>query len=144
MRALIDTNVFISYLLSAGGESGAVNQILTRFLAGEFTLLLPDALLAEIVDTVRRKPRLAVRIAPDDLEAFTAILETFGETIPRIQQPIPPVTRDPKDDYLLAYAFVGQADYLVSGDRDLLVLRDVIADVSIVTPREFAELLAAG
>jgi hypothetical protein len=50
------------------------------------------------------------------------------------------VTRDPKDDYLIAYALVGAADYRVTGDRDLLVLGQV-DDVKIVTPRAFATLL---
>jgi predicted nucleic acid-binding protein len=46
------------------------------------------------------------------------------------------VTRDIKDDYLLAYALVGRADYLVTGGEDLLVLGDV-EGVKIVRPAEF-------
>lgn len=51
------------------------------------------------------------------------------------------MTRDPKDDYLIAYAVIGEADYLVTGDKDLLVLEQ-IAGVTIVTPARFADLLA--
>lgn len=50
------------------------------------------------------------------------------------------LTRDPKDDYLLAYALVGQADYLVTGDHDLLALQHV-GDTQIVTTSEFWEIL---
>ncbi len=50
------------------------------------------------------------------------------------------VTRDPKDDYLLAYALVGKADYLVTGDEDLLELEQVDA-LKIVTAREFLTVL---
>lgn len=53
---------------------------------------------------------------------------------------IPRITRDLKDDYLLAYAVVGEADYLVTGDKDLLVL-EKIGEVAIVSPADFAKLL---
>ena len=58
----------------------------------------------------------------------------------KITDPIPAVTRDPKDDYLLAHAVLGAADYLVSGDQDLLVL-ERLEGVKIVTPREFLAVM---
>lgn len=60
-----------------------------------------------------------------------------------IEESIPAVTRDPKDDYLLAYALVGKADYLVTGDKDLLVLQAEIPDFEIVSPRQFSEILSS-
>lgn len=141
MRVLIDTNVIISYLLSNVHKKGAIHEIMVGLVSGEFTLLLPETLLEEIVQTVQLKPRLSSRISPKDLQEFVTVLQEFGETIPRIDQPIPEMTRDPKDDYLLAYAFVGVADYLVTGDKDLLVLKDIITDISIVTPRQFSDIL---
>ena len=56
---------------------------------------------------------------------------------------MPSVTRDRKDDYLLAYAVVGRADYLVTGDRDLLVLGEV-EGVRIVSPAGFVGALSPG
>jgi predicted nucleic acid-binding protein len=50
------------------------------------------------------------------------------------------VGRDVKDDYLLAYAVVGDADYLVTGDEDLLVVGK-IGSVNITSPSAFLELL---
>ena len=55
-------------------------------------------------------------------EAFARLVAREAEIAPRIEAPIPAVTRDPEDDYLIAYALVGRADYLVSGDKDLLVM----------------------
>ena len=49
------------------------------------------------------------------------------------------VTRDPKDDYLLAHATIGRCDFLVTGDRDLLDIQK-IDRLSIITPGEFAEI----
>jgi putative PIN family toxin of toxin-antitoxin system len=68
------------------------------------------------------------------------LVSGLSETIPTIKEEIPAVTRDPKDDYLLAYALVGEADYLVTGDKDLLVLKQVDT-VKIVTSREFLSIL---
>lgn len=61
--------------------------------------------------------------------------------MPRIESPIPAVTRDPKDDYLLSYAPVGGADYIVTGDEDLLALHGQIQELEILTPRQFSEML---
>ena len=57
--------------------------------------------------------------------------------------PFPPRTRDPKDDYLLAYALRDGADVLVTGDRDLLDSGDVFAPLRIVDPGEFVRELGA-
>jgi uncharacterized protein len=141
MRVLIDTNVLISYLLRPA-ETGAVRVIIRAFLEDRFTLLVPEVLLQELEVTVLGKRRLAERILPEELDTFVAVLEEFGERVDMIQEPIPAVTRDPKDDYLLAYALVGKADHLVTGDRDLLALRGQMPGVEILTPAQFAELLA--
>lgn len=139
-RALIDTSVLISYLLHPDAP-GTVQAILHAFLQERFTLLVPGALLQELLVTVRGKRRLARRIPPKDLAAFIAILEEFGEEVGEISEPIPTVTRDPKDDYLLAYALVGEADYLITGDKDLLELQGQIAGLEILTPAQFIGVL---
>jgi len=139
MRVLLDANIFISYLLAAG-EDRAIVSVVRAGVLGEFVLLLPEELLEELARKAREKEYLVQRIAAEDLIALAAILAQVAETIPRFTDEIPAVTRDPKDDYLLAYALVGQADYLVTGDHDLLVLRQV-GGTRIVTVREFWELL---
>ncbi len=141
MRALLDANVLISYLL-APADSPVVG-VVEAGAAGAYTLLLPEGLAHELATRVRGKPWLAERIAPEEAAALLGALDEVAEALPAIRSEIPAVTRDPKDDYLLAYALVGAADYLVTGDRDLLVLGEV-AGVRIVTPREFAGLLAGG
>lgn len=58
----------------------------------------------------------------------------------RIPDPIPAVIRDRDDDYLLAHALVGEADYLVTGDDDLTPLGRV-GKLKIVSPSDFARAL---
>src|SRR5207253_3689994 len=113
-----------SYLLTPN-RAGVVASIVAAALRAEFTLLLPEDLLTEIRDVTQNKPYLATRIAPDAMEQLVAHLLSVSELIAMHHEQIPHICRDVKDDYLLAYAVVGQADYLVSGDKDLLVLREV-------------------
>ena len=110
MRVLIDTNVLVSYLVQPGRE-GAVGTVIHAALEGQFILLMPEALLNELMVTVRDKPRLAKRIPFQELETFATLLAQFGERVAKIAEPFPAVTRDRNDDYLLAYAQVGAADY---------------------------------
>ena len=141
MRALVDTNVLIGFLLSPG-EGGAVRSIFRAFLNDRFTLLLPQRLLNELIDTVSSKPRLTRRITAEQLHRFTTLLVQSAENIEEIDTLIPRVTRDPDDDYVIAYALFGRADYLVTGDKDLLILRGLITGLEIVTPLQFSEILA--
>jgi putative PIN family toxin of toxin-antitoxin system len=121
---------------------GGIREILAALADDTFTLLLPEPLLDELLEAVRGKPRLAKRIQLSELTAFLESLREVGELLPLIEEPIPAVLRDPKDDYLLAYALVGEADYLVSGDKDLLALDEQLDSLEIVTPRQFIDVLA--
>ena len=141
MRVLLDTNILISYLLTPDSDSPAV-QLVEAAILGRFTLLLPEALLEELAARVAAKPYLARRIKPEELAQLADILRGVAATIPRIAQAIPAVTRDPKDDYLLAYALVGGADCLVTGDDDLLALGDR-AGIAILSPRAFWETFSS-
>lgn len=53
---------------------------------------------------------------------------------------MPGATRDPKDDPIVACSVTGRADYIVSGDQDLLILIE-FEGVKIVTPQQFTSLL---
>jgi uncharacterized protein len=139
MRVLLDTNILISYLLTRE-KAGPIQDIIERAFLGEFTFLVPADLLEELASRVTEKKYLVGRITKEDLDELSTLLKEISELIPKIKTPIPAVTRDPKDDYLLAYAVVGPADYLVTGDKDLLTLNGV-DQTKIVKAREFVSLL---
>ena len=139
MRVILDTNIFISYLLTPLGKS-TINTLVDAALTGVFRLLIASDILGELQRKVAVKPHLVQRIAPDDVGELVSALLEVAETIPAIEEAIPEIGRDRKDDYLIAYALVGQADYLVSGDDDLLSLGEV-EGLKIVSPREFVALL---
>jgi putative PIN family toxin of toxin-antitoxin system len=139
MRVLVDTNLFIAYLLKPRNDS-LINHLLTAVLEGRVTLLMPEALLEEIEQTIKRKPYLINAITEDKPHRFLLLLRAVCEEIPLIVETIPRITRCPQDDYLIAYAVVGQANYLVSGDKDLLVLGTAGA-VTILNSKQFRQLL---
>ncbi len=139
MRALCDTNVLVSYLLLRSA-AGSIALIVRAAFAGAFTLLLPEELLNELTTVTHEKPYLSDRIRVEAVARLKLALLDAAELLPPLATPIPLASRDPKDNYLLAYALAGQADYLVTGDRDLLTLGSV-GKVTILTPAEFALLL---
>ena len=141
MRVLLDANLFLSFLLHPTRDSAAVCLVRAAF-EGRFTLLVPDRLLEEIESQGSGKPYLAARIPGPALKGLVDLIRSAAEFVPAIGEPIPSLTRDPKDDYLVAYAVLGRADYLVTGDLDLLTMGDV-EGVKIVSPRAFLDLLGA-
>src|SRR6476469_8363436 len=124
MRALYDTNIFISYLLSDTATS-PIAAIMRAAFHGTCTLLLPSEVVQEMLTTIRQKPHIAARIPPGRVTAFTKDLQAIAELLPPITETIPPISRDVKDNYLVAYALIGQADYLVTGENDLLSLQQI-------------------
>ena len=138
MRVLLEPNIPISCLLTP--QNSVMAQIVEAGILGGFDLLLPEELSDELVEKATARQYLAERITPEEVRELGDILSEVSETVPKITQAIPAVTRDPKDDYLLAYALVGQADYLVTGDRDLLALGQV-EHTKIVTARDFVEVI---
>lgn len=139
MRVLLDANLLVSYLLHPDRAS-AVSSVVRAAILGRFCLLVPEGLLLEMCVRVEEKTYLAQRIRREDLEELVAILRETAEMLPAIGEPIPSVVRDPKDDYLAAHAVLGRADYLVTGDRDLLAL-DPIESARVVTPAEFLRVI---
>ena len=138
IRAVLDTNVLVSGLVA---EEGAPGWILDAWLQGRF-ILVTSLYLVEELTHVLSYPRIADRLRLDDeeLAAVLAALLSRAE-VTRGHLHLPGVTRDPKDDAVVACAKEGQADYVVFGDQDLLVL-DVYEGMRVVTPRQFAELLS--
>lgn len=109
---------------------------------GDVTLVLPEDLVAELERTLTSKPYLRDRIAPEHSVAFIVQLRTLSVVVSRLDTPVPAIVRDPADNYLLAAAVAGDADYLVTGDKDLLVLRDHLDRPRIVTMAEFVRELS--
>ena len=136
-RAVLDTNVLVSSLVA---EHGPPRRILDAWLEGRYVLVTSLHLVEELIH-VLSYPRIAerLRLDEDELVAILATLLSKAEVTPGHLH-LPGVTRDPKDDAVVACAKEGEADYIVSGDQDLLVLSEY-EGIQVVTPRRFMEIL---
>jgi len=132
VRAVLDPNVLIASLLS---RSGAPAQIVSRWLAGEFELVVSEALLADLARALAYT-KIRERIAEDEASAFVELLRQTVRLAPDLEAPARR-SADPDDDYLLALAQAERA-VLVSGDPHLLALA---SELPILTPRAFLEAL---
>lgn len=139
IRAIIDANILISYLLNRSSVTSPF-AVVQAAIDGAFRLLIARETVEEVRSKVATKSYLAARISSEDYDDVVSALEELAEFIPTMASPIPAVSRDRKDDYLLAQAVRAQADYLVTGDADLLVLGSHDG-VEIVSPSTFVERL---
>jgi putative PIN family toxin of toxin-antitoxin system len=139
LRTIVDTNLFVSGLISPLGPPG---QLLDAWHAGWFELCLSDSQLAELTDVLSR-PKIVwdARITPQALADLMTGLSLATRVVASPSIPIP--LRDPKDEHILAAALGGNADYLVTGDFDLLVHQGEprLSTLKIVTAAQFLAIL---
>lgn len=116
--------------------------MLQALYANTFLLLLSEEQFIELQDVFSRPSLLRrFRLPLEELVKLRASLDTAERITPREISSI--VVRDTKDEHVLAAAIGGNADYLVTGDNDLLVLRDDarLGKLRIVTVAEFVAIL---
>ena len=118
MRAVLDPNILIAALLS---PTGTPAKLVGRWLAGEFELLVSDALLAEL-ERALAYPKLRRHVSAEEAAELVDLLRSGAILAPDPPDP-PRRSSDPGDDYLLALAESERA-VLVTGDRHLLALAD--------------------
>lgn len=130
MIGLIDTNVVLSAALR-----DRLPERVVLFVASspEFQWLVTPAIVAEYADVLRR-PKFA--LDPALIEKWTELLESRAVVVEDSPVHVE-LLRDPKDAPILAAALASNADFLITGDRDLLDIRDRLP-VRIVTVAEFA------
>jgi putative PIN family toxin of toxin-antitoxin system len=139
-RVMLDTNLFLIYFLPPADPSRTIFRLIDQLLSGSVQLVLPEELVDEIFLVIRTKPYFRKRISEQEARGAIADLQAEAVVPPRLSS-IPGIVRDPKDDYLLAYAILERVDYLVTGDRDLLDLDGEIERLRIITAAAFLQLL---
>jgi putative PIN family toxin of toxin-antitoxin system len=130
LRVVLDTSCMVSYALTRGK---LMRQVIAHWQTGTFTVLSSPATRAELTSVLAR-PTIQQR-AVVSLEEMVSGLARFSEHVPGKLQLVG-ACRDPKDDKFLACAMEGQAQYLVTSDRDLLALRHY-RDIAVVNPGQF-------
>jgi uncharacterized protein len=134
IRAVIDTNILVSALIFSGGRVAVFRQL---WQDNRFQPLVSKPTVTELI-RVLAYPKF--KLTPTEREDLLADYLPFCETVQMpIELPQIPPCRDPNDETFLYLATVGAADYLVTGDRDLLTLADVF-NCPIVTAEHFLEM----
>jgi len=131
VRAVFDTNVLVAAFIT----EGICSKILMRGRKKQFHLIACPVILREFEQVLIKK----FSTARNEARSALQIISEAIHSIERPSQLVQSVCRDPDDDAILACALEGRADYLVTGDVDLLELK-FFKGIRIVTPRDF-ELL---
>lgn len=129
MRLVVDTNLWVSYLLKP--DSVTAQQLDTIQL--EETLLYSRATLEKLSEVLTR-PKFARYVDREDVRAFIMAFVETGENV-TVTREIR-ACRDPKDDKFLELAVSGRADVIVTGDDDLLV-QHPFEEIPILRMRDF-------
>ncbi len=136
IRAVIDTNILVSALIK---PEGTVGPVLHRLRDGDYEIVLSEQLLTELVDVLNR-PRIKEKYGLDteDIETVLALLLLRGRIVSPVERV--DVCRDPKDNMFLEAALTAEADVIVSGDEDLLVL-DSFRSIPVIGPAAFLQMI---
>ena len=130
LRLIIDSNLWISFLIS--DKQRKLDRLL---LLDQVKILFSVELLNELTK-ISKYPKLKSYFKPNAIEEMLISLEPYIELI-EIKSNVQ-ICRDPKDNFLLNLAKDGKANFLLTGDKDLLVLQK-IGKTSIISISEFLE-----
>ena len=130
MRIVVDTNV----LISGAFFSGPPSKIIDACVGGQFKLVLTT----EIIDEYRRVGEIFTKKRPNvDFERFLGVLISKAVFVEPTQIDSK-VCRDPNDLKFIECALASNAEYVVSGDKDLLDIKNY-SGVLIYSPRKFVD-----
>jgi len=130
MRIVLDTNVIIAAFATRGLCHSVFELCVDRH-----TIFLGAELLTEIESNLRKKIKLPDAIISEIL-AYLRDIASLEETDPTVKD----ICRDADDDKVLGLAKKSNAEYIITGDEDLVLLQE-FCSTKIVRPRKFWEIL---
>jgi putative PIN family toxin of toxin-antitoxin system len=132
IKVIFDTNVWISFLI------GKRLSIIEKYIADrQIIIIITDQLIEEIKEVTSRA-RLQKYFPADKVAHLIHLLETIATKFEITSQCF--ICRDTKDNFLLDLIIASKADYLVTGDKDLLI-HNPFKTATILTPGDFEKLL---
>jgi uncharacterized protein len=135
LKVVLDTNIFVSVLLTPGGSS---ERLYFFWREGRFTLFTSTAQLSEL-RRVSRYPKLKERLRQSQVGALINLLKDDATLVK--PDYIPDYSPDPDDNLILAIALEAKADFLVSLDTADVVKLKKVHGVKVVRPKQFLEQL---
>ena len=140
-RVVFDTTILVSAFLRPGGLA---DELLTLAAEDQFELVLSSAIIIETWRTLMSNERIRAEYPFSDerVHIYCLSLSEQATEVLRATPPLSGIVRDPRDDMIVACAVAGDADTVVSRDKDLLSLGSYRA-ISIMTPEAFRQELRA-
>lgn len=135
-RAIVDTNILIRAVIM---PSGTVGPVITRLRDGDYTLVYSAPLIDELLEKLTL-PRIREKyhLNDQDIDDLLALIALRGELVTPTRKV--KICRDPQDDMFIEAALAGNAEVVVTGDEDLLTVKE-FETVRFITPRAFLALL---
>ena len=130
MKAVFDTNVLVAAFVT----EGVCAKLLGRARRKQLDLVLSPFILGEFENVLLKK----FAASKEQIRTASHLISEAAQTVFHTSV-VSGICRDPDDDQILSCALAAEADYLVTGDGDLLALKE-FHGIRIVTPRAF-ELL---
>lgn len=132
VKVIFDTNVWISFLIGK-----RLSKIKRHISEGHITIITTEQLLTEI-KIVTSREKLKKYFPKENVKELIELLETIAEKVEI--EPTHFINRDPKDNFLLDLIDFSKADFLITGDKDLLE-HNPFKKAQILTPSEFENQL---
>jgi hypothetical protein len=127
-RIIIDTNLWIHFLITK--QYAFLDNLLEN---GKVRLIFSHELMTEFVEVVKR-PKLKKYFEEDDLRQMLELIDQYADII-TVTSDVK-VCRDENDNFLLSLALDSKANYLITGDNDLLVINQFM-DTRIITISQY-------
>lgn len=132
-RVIIDTNLWISFLITKD-----LKTLDNKVKTGKIKIIFGLELIEEFL-SVASRPKFKKYFLKEDIEQIIDLFDIYGEIV-HVKSKIE-LCRDPKDDFLLSLATDSKANYLITGDKDLLALK-TIGKTKIVTMTDYLKKLS--
>ena len=130
-KIVVDTNLWISYLITNGFKR------LDKLIIGDkVRLVFSHELIDEFIEVAKR-PKFRKYFSSNDVAKLLEIFDSYGELV-EVKSNIK-VCRDIKDNFLLSLSVDSQADFLITGDNDLLEIKK-FGNTNILTITDFESL----
>jgi putative PIN family toxin of toxin-antitoxin system len=132
MKIVLDSNIFVSSFYWAGNP----RKVFDRVTNGLDELYITDEILKEIISVMSEKK---FDTSIDEIREYVKIIESYS--IKLSPKDIPEkISRDEDDNKILQCGFDGNVDFIITGDNDLLILKEH-GSIKIVNPKAYLEMV---
>ena len=132
MKVVLDSNIFVSSFFWKGNP----RKVFDRVTNGVDELFITDEILDEITRVMSRK-KFDLNI--NEINDYVNVIESYSIKL-ICKSNLKKISRDTDDDKILQCGLEGNVDFIITGDDDLLVLKNY-ENIKIVTPKEYLNLL---